>query len=92
MISWIFYIIPIVLVGYEIGFSPNDTTSLTIVSAASLLITIPWVICIINAIKNNKIHSLWVLGLIFSGLLVIPFYLIRQTREFNYKQRLASNS
>ena len=80
IISWVFYLLSLIILIVGYALHSSETPSWSLLSLISITLTTPWIICILNAIKNKK-SGLWIFGLIFSGMLVIPFYLIKQTRK-----------
>lgn len=82
-ISWILYIIGVIILIYELKFGSTEVPSWTIFSFAALAISIPWILCIVDAIKTKNVHALWVWGLILNGIVLIPIYLIKQPKALS---------
>lgn len=68
IVSWSLYLLSAIILIIELGFRSNETPGFINLSIASLILMIPWIICIVSAIKNKKENGIWVFGLIFLGL------------------------
>jgi hypothetical protein len=81
IISWSLYAIAFGIILFELLNKSGQTPSWSILSIGALLLSVPWLICLIHAIKKNH-HPFWIFMLIISGFVAIPFYLIKLTRGY----------
>lgn len=77
------YIIGALILIYEIGFGPNEVPRWTYFSFAALALLVPWFNCLRDSIKKIKTHGWWLFGLIAASMVIMPFYLMKQTRALN---------
>jgi hypothetical protein len=76
LISWGLYVLSLLLLAYALFFYVEVRYSY--LSFAVLVLTVPWIICLVNAIRNERgLSFLWVYLLVFFGLIGIPLYLIK---------------
>ncbi len=74
-ICWILYLLSISLLVTAFVF--RQETLFTRIGMASLILMIPWIICIVDSVKRkNNSNGLWTYLLIFVGLIFIPVYLL----------------
>jgi predicted ferric reductase len=76
IIAWVFYLLAVIILFFGLVFRFEH--KLLYMSYSCVLLTVPWIICILNSFKpkNNSI-GLWPFFLFFVGLIAIPLYLIR---------------
>ncbi len=81
-ISWVIYIIGVLLLLYGAKLNPDFEIKLTWIALSSILLSVPWIICIIHSIKSkDNQNGLWIYFLFFMGVIFIPLYLIRTRTE-----------
>jgi len=78
ILNWVLYLLGLIIIIFEFGFSANEVPSYINFSIAVLILTVPWIVCIIDAAKRKDVNGIWVWGLIAQGMIVIPFYLLKQ--------------
>lgn len=78
-ISWIFYVIGVLILLFGVLFSNNKYL---FVSISWILLTVPWLICIIDLIKSKEnAMGLWILFIIFVSTIAIPIWLARYANK-----------
>ena len=77
-IAWVLYIAGLILLLISLLNGHSEATFWPLIYG-SLLIAIPWIICIIDYIKmDGKKDYLWLLFLISFGLPSIPVHLVKR--------------
>lgn len=73
--SLILYLAGLSLIATALLF--RQETLFTLIGMASMILMIPWIICIADSFKRkNNSNGLWTYLLIFFGLVFIPVYLL----------------
>jgi hypothetical protein len=74
--AWVFYLVSVIILFFGLVFRFEH--KLLYLSYSCVILTAPWIICILNSLKpKNNSYGLWPFFLFFFGLIAIPLYLIR---------------
>jgi len=80
IISWILYCLSLIIL--LIGLIFRHEHIIVYLSYTTIILTIPWIICIVNSFKpKNNSNRLCPFFLFFFGLITIPLYLIKIQKQ-----------
>jgi hypothetical protein len=84
IIAWIFYGISVVIALTGVFVLNHTYTS---ISLASLILLVPWIICIVDSIRSGEnTNGLWIFILVFFGFVTIPFWLAMKNNKTQHKK------
>ena len=76
IIAWVLYLLGLAALILKLT---HQDTDITLLYAAAILITVPWIICIVDYIKmESKKNYLWLYILIFTATIAIPVHLYKR--------------
>ncbi len=85
-IAWLFYLVSIPVLAY--GSIQGFHHKYAFMILGCLILTVPWIICLINSVKpKNSVNGLWPYFIFFFGLVAMPFYLFER-RKIDKDQQL----
>ena len=73
IIAWVSYSLSLLFLLLAIVFPSKRELLFTIYA---LIQFVPWIICIVNSLKQKPISWIWPIFLFIGGLIAIPIYLI----------------
>lgn len=74
IIAGIFYIVFMSFIIYEV-FIKSEISPIRL-SIGAMGVAVPWIMCLVNALKKKKKDTLGIIALFFFGGLLIPIYLL----------------